>query len=603
MKAIIILILSLTTVSFNLSPAKASWLIDAGKFHMSAHMDNSCQDCHENIAGQALHPNPAHVNKKLTDFFSVDKCLSCHDDVLDKLDNGLHGAKRVTDPKKYSRCIQCHNPHYQPRLDDNRTGVDPSKPGHEQCGACHKERQALPALSPKDEACMACHRLVDSESPDKEEKITGLCLHCHAQKGTPAQKMTGKLVPLINVKEYDETPHAGMACTVCHPKAPAFKHDIQKPGDCRQCHLPHDEKVASDAHMGVACEACHLKGIEPVRDPESKIILWDRVHKTGEVSEIHRMVHPKEEASCLRCHFKGNRVGAVNMILPAKGILCMPCHAATFSVGDTTTMIALILFLAGFILTLSVWLTGSLPGQSTANSFCKFFMLLWIAVKALFSRKLILIIKAMFLDVFLQRRLFRQSRARWLIHSLIFLPFVFRFTWGFVALIASLWKPEWKPVWGMLDKNNPATAFLFDLTGVMVFLGVASAFIRGNLKRSNQMKGFPGQDRLALALIAGIVVIGFILEGMRIAMTGFPDGSPYAIAGYGISMLFLNTSGLPEVYGYIWYVHAVMTGAFFAYLPFSRLLHIILAPVVLALNAVAGHGHGRKKAASETLNN
>ena len=211
--------------------------------------------------------------------------------------------------------------------------------------------------------------------------------------------------------------------------------------------------------------------------------------------------------------------------------------------------------------------------------------------KGRFSPKILLIIKAMFLDVLLQRRLFRQSKTRWLIHSLLFMPFVFRFSWGIVALIVSLWKPEWNPVWAMLNKNHPATAFLFDLTGVMVFLGVASAFIRGTLKQSNQMEGVPGQDRLALGLIAGIVVIGFILEGMRIAMTGCPDGSVYAIAGYGVSVLFSNTSGLPQVYGYIWYVHAVLTGAFFAYLPFSRLLHIILAPVVLAMNAASGNWH------------
>jgi nitrate reductase gamma subunit len=154
----------------------------------------------------------------------------------------------------------------------------------------------------------------------------------------------------------------------------------------------------------------------------------------------------------------------------------------------------------------------------------------------------------------------------------------------------------------MLDKNHPATALLFDLTGIMILLGVVPALIRGAIKKHDKITGLPGRD-LALGLIAGIVVIGFILEGMRIAMTGFPDGSPYAIAGYGVSMLFSNTSGLPEVYGYIWYVHAVLTGAFFAYLPFSRLLHIILAPIVLALNAVAGHGHGTKKAVSETLNN
>ena len=84
--------------------------------------------------------------------------------------------------------------------------------------------------------------------------------------------------------------------------------------------------------------------------------------------------------------------------------------------------------------------------------------------------------KAMILDVLLHRRLYRQSEVRWLIHSLIFLPFVFRFSWGLVALLGSLWKPEWTQVWAMLDKNHPTTAFLFDLTGIMAILGVVLIF-------------------------------------------------------------------------------------------------------------------------------
>jgi len=78
-------------------------------------------------------------------------------------------------------------------------------------------------------------------------------------------------------------------------------------------------------------------------------------------------------------------------------------------------------------------------------------------------------------------------------------------------------------------------------------------------------------------------VIGFLLEGMRIAMTGAPEGSAYAFLGYGISRIFADwSSTITGVYGYVWYAHAVLTGGFIAYLPFSRLLHIIIAPWVLA---------------------
>ena len=52
----------------------ASWFVDASKFHISAHGQNSCQDCHADISGR-FHPNPAEVNKDLKDFFHPDPCL------------------------------------------------------------------------------------------------------------------------------------------------------------------------------------------------------------------------------------------------------------------------------------------------------------------------------------------------------------------------------------------------------------------------------------------------------------------------------------------------------------------------------------------------
>lgn len=304
------------------------------------------------------------------------------------------------------------------------------------------------------------------------------------------------------------------------------------------------------------------------------------------------MIRAEEESACQRCHDKGNQVGAVSMILPAKSILCMPCHAATLSIGDTTTIIALIVFLMGLIMTFSVWLTGSLPGEGVLNPFHKVLKLLGHALGSLFSLKIVFMIKVLFLDVLLQRRLYRRSKTRWFIHSLIFLPFVFRFFWGLVALIASLWKPEWTWVWAMIDKNHPTTAFVFDMTGAMVLLGVCLTIIRGLRGRSDALPGLPKQDYLALGLIFGIVVIGFVLEGLRMVMTGWPGGAHYAFLGYGISLLFTGSSGIAGVYGYIWYVHAILTGAFVGYLPFSRLFHIIMAPVVLSINAVSERGHG-----------
>jgi len=59
----------------------------------------------------------------------------------------------------------------------------------------------------------------------------------------------------------------------------------------------------------------------------------------------------------------------------------------------------------------------------------------------------------------------------------------------------------------------------------------------------------PRQDRLALIMIAGIVLVGFLLEGIRIAMTGYPENSGFAVVGYGIGKLFSGMTGLTEIFG------------------------------------------------------
>jgi nitrate reductase gamma subunit len=296
------------------------------------------------------------------------------------------------------------------------------------------------------------------------------------------------------------------------------------------------------------------------------------------------MQKPEEEAACRTCHARGNTIGAVAMVLPAKSIICMPCHTATFAIGDTITVLSFILFLFGFAAVGSVWISGNEASAGAGRGLKK-------SIKAvlgsLFSSQLFAIVKSIILDGLLQRRLFSISKERWLLHALIFYPFIFRFTWGMMALLASLWWPEWPETWIMLDKNHPLTAFLFDISGLIVIVGIVGMLIRRLQKRADQnLSGLPPADWAAYALLGGIIIGGFILEGMRMAMTGSPGGAPYAFVGDAISRM-LTGFELTHIYGYLWYLHAILTGAFVVYLPFSRMFHIIMAPVSLAMNAAA----------------
>jgi nitrate reductase gamma subunit len=547
------------------SRTAAAWWIDTSRFYDSAHGEFACIDCHSDIEAEP-HPDPARVSRSLASLFDPEDCLQCHDVIADDLAEGFHGGQAVSDAEAYAACLDCHDPH-APRIDAEPT---------------HAAGSVLPPDT--DRSCLECHQAVDPQSDRAVQQTAAFCFYCHGQGKAGATHSARYGAALIDTANYAAAPHAQIVCLQCHPNAAAYEHGHQGLASCRQCHTRHDEKAAHDAHLRVACEACHLPGVIPLKAAEAQAVLWKRLSPASGPSNVHQMA-PLEEESCRRCHYAGNTVGAAAMVLPAKSIMCMPCHSATFSVSDTTTLVALVIFVMGLLAAATFWFSGTYPGAPSSAA-SKAGHLLADALRTFFSAKLPVILRTLFWDVLLQRRLYRRSARRWLIHALIFYPFGLRFVWGLVALIGSLWASHWAPAWVVVDKNHPLTGLFFDLTGIMILLGVCLALGRGLAADRRRPYGMPPQDRIALGLIGAIVVIGFALEGIRIALTGAPEGSGWAFVGYGISRLVAAMTSLDSIYGYVWYGHAILTGAFIAYLPFSRLLHIIMAPLVLVMNAV-----------------
>jgi nitrate reductase gamma subunit len=270
----------------------------------------------------------------------------------------------------------------------------------------------------------------------------------------------------------------------------------------------------------------------------------------------------------------------------------MPCHAGTFSLKDIPSRVGFFVFILGLLLIISTWLTGALPGKPKAGLLEKLFGLCTGTVRLVFSFKIFTVLSTLFFDVLLQRRLYNRSKRRWFIHAMIFYPFLFRFCWGFVSLIGSLAYPESTWIWPMLDKNYPLTAAFYEVSGILLLLGIVLAFIRGRHHKAD-LAGVPKQDIPALGILAVIVILGFILEGIRMAMTGFPGTGVYAPLGLLIGKLFSGSSlVLVDIYQTFWYVHAGFNAIFIAYIPFSRLLHIIPAPIVLMLGATSEHKRG-----------
>lgn len=547
--------------------------MDAARFHLSAHGQLSCATCHSSVASDSAHPDPRHVDQPPARPDPAESCWLCHDAVRVGVGQGQHGGMKEQ-YAGFRNCVSCHDPHTVIKAADrNARHVVDGKPPMEQCGACHA-RKELPKLAADDAKCWSCHE----GGAVSRERAAALCLHCHGEGTSDAQIATARVSKAINAVAYRRGFHAGVRCATCHPSAAAYGHAHQAEGSCVQCHKPHYSQ-ARDPHVNVDCRACHVGAGREVL--AAGRVVRERVAGAGLAAQTHGMVRRPSRQVCERCHFDGNRVGASAMVLPAKSVLCVGCHSATLSVNDAVTIPSLVVFLVGLAVAMSLWLSGA--GNMIGG------------LKTVFSPRILWALESLLVDTVLQRRLLRQSAARWAIRSLIFLPFVIRYAWGAVALAAS-WtgaRGAWFAV--LIDKNHPVTALLFDLTGLSVLVGVCAAIARGIATRRQRLPGLPGQDHAALAVIGSVVVIGFVLEGMRMAMTGVSGRA--AFLGYIISGAFTAGPALGRAYGYVWYLHAALTGAFVAYLPFSRMFHILVAPMALAARAVrrgrhAAHGAG-----------
>ena len=248
--------------------AEAAWLIDNERFHVSVHGQLSCQDCHEGISERKRHPNPADVNKNLRDFFQLEQCTSCHDDVTDEISEGRHGGQEATLWQRFENCIECHDPHYQVRENDESAGsFSVGRQRKNAVYATNFKPSYRIFLTKIRHACSVIWLLTRMTRRPIRKLAPYVCIATAPMVNVKESRLES--LPLIDPDQYASTPHMDVACLDCHPGAAEFGHGNQVTGDCRQCHFPHDEKVAHDAHAGVSCGVCHLKAVTPVRDSGS----------------------------------------------------------------------------------------------------------------------------------------------------------------------------------------------------------------------------------------------------------------------------------------------------------------------------------------------
>ena len=99
-----------------------------------------------------------------------------------------------------------------------------------------------------------------------------------------------------------------------------------------------------------------------------------------------------------------------------------------------------------------------------------------------------------------------------------------------------------------------------------------------------------------LALIFAIVVTGFLVEGWRIAATHDPWAawSPIGNVVAALSAPLMSESVLRTAHAGGWWLHLLLVYGFIAWAPFTKLLHIVTAPLSIYTANLDGYGRGLK---------
>ncbi len=122
-------------------------------------------------------------------------------------------------------------------------------------------------------------------------------------------------------------------------------------------------------------------------------------------------------------------------------------------------------------------------------------------------------------------------------------------------------------------------SFVVDLFGALVIVGIAMAAARRYLRRPAKLV-YTTEATLILGAIFVIAATGFLVEGWRIAATNDPWAawSPFGnlVARASASM---NADSLRAAHRTTWWLHLAATFAFIAWVPYTKLMHVITAPL------------------------
>jgi Fe-S oxidoreductase len=238
-------------------------------------------------------------------------------------------------------------------------------------------------------------------------------------------------------------------------------------------------------------------------------------------------------------------------------------------------LLVTIIFLVGFLRLVRIWYQGKNAIPPWKLPFVLFRRLfVWRRSKKIIGAKIL-----------------QRGRYSWVMHTAIMVGFLGLF---FVTALLSLheWTFPFLKGWNYIIWTVAGEIF-----GLLLIFGVVMALLRRFIFRKNDFQEAQVVDTLILWLFLLLGITGFLAEALRLATLdakhgSIPDFEIAGFVGYTLATLFL---GLEEdllvfLVHLNWFFHALLVGVLLAFLPYSKLAHMIVGGthVLLVVEAPPG---------------
>ncbi|MBL8205360.1 MAG: 4Fe-4S dicluster domain-containing protein [Blastocatellia bacterium] len=123
-------------------------------------------------------------------------------------------------------------------------------------------------------------------------------------------------------------------------------------------------------------------------------------------------------------------------------------------------------------------------------------------------------------------------------------------------------------------------SFIVDVFGALVMVGVLIAAYRRLITKPRKLV-YTDEAVWILAAIFAIALTGFLIEGWRIAATNDPWGawSPFGYLVAKVSAATMSVDAMRLLHLITWWGHAVLVFGFIAVAPYTKMAHVVMAPL------------------------